>query len=255
MREKFKLRIDASGREFHAAPKSVRLLAFIFGVLLLSVSAQAHDPYEITSVVYIQSNRIELFMEMEFPTGMTLAGLVPSREVAAETQFEAGLLQLKNFAGGLFEITAGNNVVQPLQTNVELGVEMHIRGKVEFALTDYRPLRFVSRGLRAVPDVPYGVSLTVLDMVNQKVLGQAALFADSPAAEFPAAGPTTTPLAQPTLAVPKATESRVVVAETSLPPAGGDARAIRRSRLPMTVLILGAVIAVLAAWRWSNSRV
>jgi hypothetical protein len=222
--------------------------------MLLSIgSARAHDPYELTAVMYIRSNVVELFIEAEFPTGMTLAGLTPTRDVAAETQFEAGLSQLKNFAGGLFEITAGNNVIQPLSTNVELAVEMHIRGKVEFALTDYRPLRFVPRGLKAVPDAPYGVSLTVLDMVNQKVLGQSALFADSPPAEFPVADLATTTVAQPTLAVRKPDEPPMIT-ETTAPSATGNVGARVRARWPMGVLLLGAVVAILVAWQRSSSR-
>jgi hypothetical protein len=226
------------------------LLALILGLLLSIGSSRAHDPYEITAVVYIQSNRIELFTEMEFPTGMTLAGLTSSRSVAAETQFEAGLPQLRDLAGGLLEITAGNNVVQPLQTNVELGVELHIRGRVEFALTDYRPLQFVPRGLRAVPNVPYGVSLTVLDMLNQKVIGQSVLFADSPPAEFPASSPT--PLAQVTPAAAKPKELPVVATGTNVSTATGNVSVAWR--LPMSALLIGAVIAILVAWRWSNSR-
>jgi len=233
----------------------MRFVATVFGLMLLgAVSVRAHDPYEITSVVYIQSNRIELFIEAEFPTGMALAGVPPRRDVAAETQFEAALPQLTNFIGGLLEIAAGNNVVQPLRTNVELGVELHIRGRVEFALTDYRPLRFVPRGLKVVPDVPYGISLTVLDMVNKKVLGQSALFADSPAADFPAAETTVTPLAQTTLAVTKTREAPVVSATTNFASADAGRRASPQSRLPVTIVLLGVLVAVFAAWWWSSSR-
>lgn len=232
----------------------MRILTLFCLLIATSHSARAHDPYEVTSVVYIRSNVIELFIEAEFPTGMILSGLTPTRDTAAETQFEAGLPQLKNFAGGLFEITAGNNVVQPLRTNVELGVELHIRGRVEFALTDYRPLRFVPRGLQAVPDVPYGASLTVLDMVKQKVLGQSTLFADSPAAEFPAVEPTQTPLAQSTSAVVKKAESPTVATTTPAPATDGRTGSFQRSRLPMALVIVGALAAVFAAWRWSNSR-
>lgn len=151
-----------------------------------SVSTRAHDPYEITSVAYIHSNRIELFVEMEFPTGMTLAGQKPVRDIAVLSQFETALPRLRELAGSFFNLTAGNNVVLPLSTNVELGVEDHIRFQIEFKPTPYRPLRLVARGLGAESsESPYGTSLTVLDMVNQKVLGQTTLFAGSPTAEFP----------------------------------------------------------------------
>lgn len=174
----------------------------------------AHDPYEITSVAYIHSNRIELFVEMEFPTGMTLAGQKPVHDVAVLSQFETALPQLRELAGNFFNLTAGNNIVLPLSTNVELGVEDHIRFKVEFKPTPYRPLRFVARGLGGdSSENPYGTSLTVLDMVNQKVLGQTTLFAGSPPAEFPprpnetsetntAAIESTAPVTTPSIAAP-----------------------------------------------------
>lgn len=160
------------------------ILTWLGGLLLFS--AWAHDPYEITSVAYIYSNRIELDMEMEFPTGMQLAGQKPVRDVAALSQFEVALPQLRELAGAFYTFTAGNNVVLPLATNVELGVEDHIKFQVEFAPSPYRPLKFVAHGLgNASSENPYGSSLTVLDMVNQKVLGQTTLFAATPTAEFP----------------------------------------------------------------------
>ena len=162
-----------------------RILSALFVVGFVATVA-AHDPYEITSVAYLHSNRIELFVEMEFPTGMTLAGQKPVHDVAVLSQFETALPRLRELAGNFFNLTAGNNVVLPLSTNVELGVEDHIRFQVEFKPTPYRPLRFVARGLGAESsESPYGTSLTVLDMVNQKVLGQTTLFVGSPTAEFP----------------------------------------------------------------------
>lgn len=159
------------------------LLLSLFALLI--VPARAHDAYEITSVIYLQTNRIELFAEMEFPTAMKLAGLTPTRDVAVLSQFETGLPRLLEAAGGFYEITAANNVIQPLSTNVELVVDDHIRFRVEFASTSHRPLRFTARSLKALAEQGgYGASLTVLDMVNQKVLGQTTLFADAPTAEF-----------------------------------------------------------------------
>jgi hypothetical protein len=133
----------------------------------------------------LQTNRIELFVEMEFPTAMKLARLTPTRDVAALSQFEAGLPQLRDAAGNFYEITAANNVIQPLSTNVELVVDDHIQFRVEFASTPHRPLSFAARSLKTLADQGgYGASLTVLDMVNKKVLGQTTLFADSPTMEF-----------------------------------------------------------------------
>lgn len=163
-----------------------RLLTFLLGATCFVTTVAAHDPYEITSVAYLHSNRIELFVEMEFPAGMTLAGQKPASEVAVVSQFTTALPRLRELAGNFFNLTAGNNVVLPLATNVELGVEDHIRFQVDYAPTPYRPLKFVARGLGLdSSENPYGTSLTVLDMVNQKVLGQTTLFAGTPTAEFP----------------------------------------------------------------------
>ena len=129
---------------------------------LIVLSAKAHDPYEISSVIYLKTNRIELLVEMEFPTGMRLAGLTPTKDVAVLSQFDAGQTRLFEAAGSFYEITAANNVIQPLSTNVELGVEDHIRFHVEFANTAHRPLRFVAHSLKSLADQGgYGVSLTV----------------------------------------------------------------------------------------------
>jgi hypothetical protein len=163
----------------------MKLLCYFLAFGFCISTARAHDPYEITSVVYVRSNVIELFVEMEFPTGMKLAGVEPVRGVAAVTQFEPAQAQLATLAGGFFDFTAGNNKVAALTTNISLGVEDHIQFKLEYAATALRPLQFIARGLRGVNDSPYGTSLTVLDMVNQKVLGQTTLFADSPRADFP----------------------------------------------------------------------
>lgn len=181
------------------APRTwARILLLSAALTTFASSARAHDPYEITSVVYVRSNVIELFIEMEFPTGMRLAGVEPVRDVAALHQFEKAQPQLSALAGSFFDFTAGNNKVAALTTNIALGVEDHIQFKLEYAATPLRPLQFNARGLRGATDSPYGTSLTVLDMVNQKVLGQTTLFADSARAEFPP------PVAEPIAALAEA---------------------------------------------------
>ncbi len=155
-----------------------------------ATTATAHDPYEITSTAYVRSNQIELFIELEFPTGMKLAGINPLRDAAVVSQFESALPRLRELAGSFFRLTAGNNAVAVLSTNVELGVEDHIRFRLEYAATPHRPLQFTAHGLGADSDEnPYGTSLTVMDMVNQKVLGQTTLFARQPNAQFPPQSP------------------------------------------------------------------
>lgn len=219
----------------------MRVFAFICLLSLAGTVARAHDPYEITSVVYVRSNVIELFVEMEFPTGMKLAGVEPVRGVAALTQFEQSQSQLATLAGGFFDFTAGNNRVAALTTNVSLGVEDHIQFKLEYAATPLRPLQFTARGLRGVSDSPYGTSLTVLDMVNQKVLGQTTLFADSARADFP---PAITPessepanMASPPPPTNSATAPPPVSMDDAAPP-------IRQPSWLLILLLLGAVFLI-----------
>jgi hypothetical protein len=154
---------------------------------LFAASARAHDLYEITSVAYVHSNVIELFIEMEFPAGMRLAGVEPKRDETVLSQFEKAQPQLAALAGNFFDFTAGNNKVTTLTTNVTLSEEDHIQLKLEYAATSQWPLQFTARGLQGENNSPYGTTLTVLDMANQKVLGQTTLFADSPPAIFPPA--------------------------------------------------------------------
>jgi len=230
----------------------VKLLAAISLLGLVTADlARAHDPYEITSVAYVHSNRIEMFIEMEFPAGMRLSGQKPVNDLAILSQFETALPRLRELAGNFYRFTAGNNAVAVLSTNVELGVEDHIRFRVEYAATPHRPLRFTARGLGGISDEnPYGTSLTVLDMVNQKVLGQTTLFPATPDAQFPPATETDlvdTPTNAPT---PTATISDT---ETPTPPPIANQT---RREIPiepktnpnlavlMTLLICGAILGI-----------
>lgn len=228
----------------------MRVIILICLLVLFAPTARAHDPYEITSVVYVRSNMIELFVEMEFPTAMNLAGTPPVRDVAALSQFEKAQAQLRTLAGSFFEFTAGNNAVLALSTNIELGVENHIRFQLEYAATPHRPLQFTAHGLRRSTDSPYGTSLTVLDMVNQKVLGQTTLFADSPRTEFPPpAEASTASVVTPTIATPaNRTETNP---PASQPP---TTAAPERPFRPWLALILGLGLATFIIFSASRAR-
>lgn len=230
--------------------KTVRRILLVV-TLMFAAAARAHDPYEITSVVYVRSNVIELFVEMEFPTAMNLAGTPPVRDVAILSQFETAQAQLRTLAGSFFEFTAGNNTVLALTTNVELGVENHIRFQVNYAATPYRPLQFTARGLRGSMDSPYGTSLTVLDMVNQKVLGQTTLFADSPRTEFPP--PVEVPIAHVATPMVSAPAS---LPETNPPasPSRTQAAAPERPFRPWLALLLGLGLAAFIIFSASRAR-
>ncbi len=227
-------------------PKRTTVLICLAGLFI--TSARSHDLYEITSVAYVRSNQIELFIEMEFPAGMKLAGVNPVRDVAVVSQFESALPRLRELAGGFFRLTAGNNAVAVLSTNVELGVEDHIRFRLEYAATPHRPLQFTARGLGADSgENPYGTSLTVLDMVNQKVLGQTTLFAGQPNAQFPPQAPETIP-AQAAIEHPAPSTNSVNLSPTPqppttpTPPAPIPTRFAIRADLVVIYGLLGAVV-------------
>ena len=223
----------------------MRSSLFIAGLILAAViTATAHSAYEITSIVYLHSNRIELLMEVEFPTGMRLAG-VPPREASPSSQFETALPQLRAAAGAFFQFMAGDNVVPALRTNVELGVENHIRLGLEYASTSYRPLRFAAPGLRPLAEQgPYGVALTVLDLVHQKVVGQSRLFADSPAAEFsPLSSTTNSP---PPTAAPRLQQSSSNAVQTAIiPPSETPSAPTERLNVVPWLVLSGLALGVI----------
>ncbi len=221
-----------------------------FALLLVSVLvAKAHDPFEIASVVYLQSNRFELMVEMEFATGVILSRSEPSQAASADAQFESVRLPLEQLMGGLLEITAGSNAVVSVRTNVQRGMEPHIRGQLELTLTDHRPLRFSAPGLRAVPDAPYRIRLTVLDMVNRKVLGQTILFADSAPVDFPATMAEQASPVEPTPSTARRDEIKFASAVANDPLGGGETNGRQKARLAQAVIIFAAGTLALAVWR------
>lgn len=223
---------------------------FFASVLL----AKAHDPFEIASVVYIQSNRIEVLIEMEFAAGVILSKSEPSPTASAEAQFESVQPRLTTLMGGLLEITAGGNAVLPVRTNVQRAVEPHIRGQLELALTDDRPLRFSATGLQVVPDAPYRIRLTVLDMVNRKVLGQAILLADSTPAAFPAAMAESASPAEPSPSTARRDEIGFASAVATNHLGGAETNERQKSGLAHAVIIFGAGTLALAVWRRLRTR-
>lgn len=223
-------------------------VGLICGLVLAGLlAARAHEPYQITSVAYLYSNRTDLVMEMEFPTAMTLAGVKFSRETSPADQFTADGAQLRDAAGGFFQFDAGNDRVAPLHTNVELVAENHIRFQVQFAPTDVRPLRFTAPGLRALAQLgPYGAALTVLDLVHQKVVGQSTLFADSPAAEFsPLAAATNPPKSA---APPRGPESNSPALQPATKSTGETSLARPARGRVVSLVLAGGLLLVGVAW-------
>jgi len=187
-----------------AGPKCIRVgvgawgESFFFCVVLstLLIFVQwrsfAHDPYEISSTIRIESNRTTVEVEMEFNTAMTLIGVPRSRErVDQGALFQSKLAELRQQAARFFEVASGSEALTATGTNVTLGVENHVKFDLEFPPTQ-TGLKLNATGLKSLGEQgPFGVGLTVLDLVNMKVLGQSTLFAANPVAEFASIVPAT----------------------------------------------------------------
>ena len=190
-------RIRNRGTSF-ACPNSLAThLRLAFLLALGSLRALAHDPYEITSALSLYSNRTELRVEMEARTALLFAG--HSESVTSEQIpgiFTSLHEALTDTASRFFKVTAAEREMYPEKTSLLLGVEDHIQFTLQFPRVRGQSIRCEPRVLHAFTNEgPYGISLTVLDMVNKKVLGQSVLFRDSSAVEFPS-------LSSPTLSPP-----------------------------------------------------
>jgi hypothetical protein len=146
----------------------------------------AHDPYEITSTASVRADRMDVEVEMEFRAAMILAGVTspPRADQTPSDLFAASRPRLSELAGVFYEVTAGGRTLVARQTNVTLAAENHVRFQLNYPPTEHRPLRFRAAGLQGFSESgPYGAVLTVLDMVNKKVLAQSVLFAATSVAE------------------------------------------------------------------------
>jgi hypothetical protein len=226
------------------------------GVLLLALSVSAHDPYEITSTARLKADQIELQIEMEFPTSMLLAGLDPAAagERSPGELFKSHLPQLEEQAGRFFQITAGNNPLRAGATNVTLEVENHVHFRLVYPPTELRPIVFAAPGLQTLSGHgPFGTTLTVLDLVHQRVLGQEVLFADSPALALGAEAATPTAQIAPAAPVAAPESSMVSGAPTQAVPVAASAGLGRGRGLWHPFGIAAAVVVILGAL-WSCAR-
>jgi hypothetical protein len=157
----------------------------LLAILLVSAafSGFAHDPYGLTATAYLWTNRVDLTVVMEFRTGLRLAGVEPRPPAGVSTTnwFAENRAALLACGKSFCQIESGKNLLPVSAVEVTLGVEDHIEMQLEYPAATERPLRFDAAGLKTLAGQgQYGVALTVLDMVNGKVLGQPVIFADAP---------------------------------------------------------------------------
>jgi hypothetical protein len=147
--------------------------------VLFASNARAHDPFEITATSYLRTNQLELFIEMEPRPARLLSG------APATIEPEIVLSQLELKAPTLVRIWSGPTELKPTSITAMEGTENHAQLRLLYPLPPVGPFRIETPLLAQLEtEGPYGVTLTVLDMVNQKVLGQSVLFADTPEAAF-----------------------------------------------------------------------
>ncbi len=231
-------------------PRFLALLGLLFW---FAPQLHAHDPYEISSVAYVYADRIDVVVDLEQRTAFKLAGIAPP---SGETDKQATTAQLQQFAANFFTCTAGNHVLELRQARVESGHDDHLQLHLEFSPSSHRPLQFTTHGLERAGDLPYGTTLTVLDMESQKVLGQTTLFASTPSAVFPPpaneseSAESQSEITQETSVVPEAftTAPPAPPIEETATPVATPARTTRLSFL-IGIGVIALVFVILAAWR------
>jgi hypothetical protein len=162
-----------------AINRSWGLSIILILAVLFASNARAHDPFEITATIYVRTNHLELFIEMEPRPARLLSGA----PAAIEPEMVLSQLELK--APTLVRIWSGPTELKPTSITAMEGTENHAQLRLLYPLPPAGPFRIETPLLAQLQaDGPYGVTLTVLDLVNQKVLGQSVLFADTPEAAF-----------------------------------------------------------------------
>ncbi len=205
--------------ELRPASRAVAFLIFNFALLVST--AFAHDPLEITATVYLHTNRIELRAVMTRATILLAADHqgVPLLDFSIPAERDEALPMLRALAPGLFTLARGTNLLTATETNVILGAEDHVGFNLTFPLgqpeSGKRESEKAETGTQSVSAFPlftlharllahlpaqdpYGVSVTVLDLVNNKVLDQKLLNAQNPSTEI--APPQTVTTNQPPIA-------------------------------------------------------
>jgi hypothetical protein len=154
------------------------LLIFPFLLALISASAFAHDPFEITLTAYLHTNRVELRAVMLRKTIQQVARSqgVHLLDFSIPSEREETMPVLRAQATGLFELKCGTNFLRATKSEAIISEEDHVGFNLVYPTGTNTTLRLDAKLLSHLPTVdPYAVSVTVLDMVNNKVTGQKIL--------------------------------------------------------------------------------
>ena len=185
--------------------------AFQLFSFLFCPPAFGHDPLEISATVYLHTNRLELRAVMMRKAVLLAADHqgVPLLDFSIPAERDEAMPMLRSLAPGLFTLTCGTNVLTASDVKVILGAEDHVGFDFTFpveiknenlrmknsetATTNSFPLSAFhfplcslnARLLAQLPKQdPYGVNVTVLDLVNNEVWEQKLLNAQNPVMEI-----------------------------------------------------------------------
>jgi hypothetical protein len=185
-------------------PWTVALCRLLLWLGLSGVlSARAHDVCEIGAAVYLHTNRVELNVVLVRPTIMRAADAqgVHLLDFSRPDERENALPVLRSQGGKLFILRLGTNQLAALPVTVNLGQDDHVNFRLTYPTPIPRGtndlLTLEAKVLSHLPtDERYAVSLTMLDMVNPRVVSQKLLRSGAATCEVtlpPPVGATPTP--------------------------------------------------------------
>ena len=139
-----------------------RLLSVVFGLLLWTVDAQAHDPFEITTDARLAEGHLKVRITMARKTALQACldhGVSEAALHAAD--FEIQRPELERCAPELYVITDADRPLHPEEVQVILTEENDVETTLLYPLPTTGPLRFDAVHLKRLPDATYGATLTV----------------------------------------------------------------------------------------------
>jgi hypothetical protein len=160
-------------------------------VSLFASSAAAHDANEITTRVYLQTNRLEVRLTIAASTArlMVQADGHDVADLDNAEEFGRARSLLAASAARLLQISADGKPLTPLETEVRRSVEDHLEFKVIYPRPAPGSLRLNAIRLNQLPsDQTYGALVTVVDVVNQVFLSQKLLNTADPIMDLKISG-------------------------------------------------------------------
>jgi hypothetical protein len=160
----------------------IRTAIILLITLAILPRALAHDSFEITATVYLHTNHVELRAIMLRKTIQHVAENqgVHLLDFSIPSERDEAMPSLRAQAPGLFALMCGTNSHRAAQTNVTILEEDHVAFSLIYPATN-AAVKLGANLLSHLPaDDPYAISITVLDMENNKVVAQTTLNVKNP---------------------------------------------------------------------------